>query len=149
MHLVEALLRLHEELAVELDATVFTDVELRDPTLHPVGIELIVPCLVQPVRYIHPLAITAYLNHLRTAVERAGVRMRGTSDDSAEMHRAGFLGVERIGDVVLEEFAGPPARDIKEAVVQGEVDVAHQRRHSLESLEDGRELFGIGRLRRD
>src|SRR5229473_180974 len=117
MDLVEALLRLDEELAVELEATVVTDVELRDPTLQPVGIELVVPGLVEPVRDVHALAVAADLHHLGTAVERAGVRMRGAADDPAEVHRPGLLGVERIGDVVLQEFAGTPARDIEEAVI--------------------------------
>src|SRR6266851_6155533 len=108
MHLVEALLRLDEELAVELEATVVTDVELRDPALQPVGVELVVPGFVQAVRDVDALAIAADLDHLGTAVERAGVRMRGAADDPAEVHRPGLLGVERIGDVVLPELAGTP-----------------------------------------
>src|SRR5207253_1389352 len=132
--------------AVELDASVVADVELRDPTLQPVGIELVVPRLVQTVRDVHALAVAAHLDHLRTTVERAGVRMRGAANDAAKVYRPGLLGAEWVGDVVLEEFARTPARDIEEAVVEGEVDVAHQWRYGLEPLEDGRQLIWIGRL---
>src|SRR3989442_13268656 len=119
MHLVEALLRLHEELAVELDATLVTHVELGDPTLQAVGIELVVPGLVQSIRDVDALAVAAYLHHLGAAVERPGIRMRGAPDDPAEAHRPGLYGAERVGDVVLPEFAGTPARHIEEAVAHG------------------------------
>src|SRR5439155_1211201 len=77
VHLVEPLIRLHEELAVELEAAVIAGVEFGNPALQAIRIELIVPCLVQPVRNIDALAVAADLHHLRAAVERTGVRMRG------------------------------------------------------------------------
>ena len=54
--------------------------------------------------------------------------------------------IERIGHVVLPQFPAAPARDIEEAVIERQVDVRHQRRHSLEALEQRRKLVRIGRL---
>ena len=65
------------------------------------------------------------------------------------MDGSGLFGAERVRDVVLQKFAGAPARDIEEAVVEGEVDVGDQGRHGLEALEQRRQLLGIGRLGRD
>src|SRR5208283_2640075 len=62
------------------------------------------------------------------------------------MERADFLRMKRIGNIVLQELAGSPARDVKEAVVEREVDVGDERGHGLEPLEQGRQLFRIGRL---
>jgi len=43
--------------------------------------------------------------------------------------------MERVSDVVLDEFAHTPARDIQVAVVHGEVDVGDKGRHRLEALQ--------------
>ena len=75
--------------------------------------------------------------------------MRGFPDDAAEVHRSRLLRVERIGDVVLQKLAGSPCRDIEEAVVEREVDVADQWRDRLETFQDWRQIIGIGRLSRD
>src|SRR5439155_19432306 len=131
---MKPLIRLHEELAVELEATVIAGVELGDPALQAIRIKLVVPCPVQPVRDIDALAVAADLHHLRAAVERTGVRMRGPANDPAEMHRPGLLGAERIGYVVLQEFARAPAGDIEEAVVEGSVDVGDEGPHRLEAV---------------
>ena len=60
-----------------------------------------------------------------------------------------FLRVERIGDVVLDELAQAPARDVQVAIVHREIDVGDERRDGLESLEERRQLLGVGGLGRD
>src|SRR5437773_6090633 len=132
---MEPLIRLHEELAVELEAAVLAGVKLCDPDLQAIRIELVVPCLVEPIRDIDPLAIAADLDHLRATVERTRCRMRGPANDPAEVHRPRLLGAERIRHVVLQEFAGAPAGNIEEAVVEGQIDVADEWRNRLEALQ--------------
>jgi hypothetical protein len=72
--------------------------------------------------------------------------MRGAPHDAAQMHGAGQLGIERIGDVVLPHFARAPARDVKPAVVEREIDIRDQGRHRFEALQQGRQLLRFGRL---
>ena len=72
--------------------------------------------------------------------------MRRLPHDSAQVHGAGKFGMERIGDVVLLEFSGAPARDVQKLIVEREIDVGDQRRHRFESFEQRRKFFGIGRL---
>ena len=56
-------------------------------------------------------------------------RVRPASDNPAEANRCGLARVERIADVVLLEFACAPAGYVQPLVVDGQVDVGHQRRH--------------------
>src|SRR3954469_25924322 len=67
---------------------------------HAGGVELIVPCRVERVRPIDAFAVTADLDHLRTAGIGLAVWMRRAARDAADMHRAGKLGlpVDRIFD---------------------------------------------------
>src|SRR5437764_5967672 len=134
--LVRALyLERHEEVRVRSDATIRVGVELHDPPLDALRLELGVPGGVQRVRHIDSLPIPADLHHLRAAVEGAGRRVSALVDDAAEVDRAGELGVERVRNVVLAELAGSPARDVEEPVVDGQVDVGDERRHGPEGLQ--------------
>ena len=54
--------------------------------------------------------------------------------------------MEWVADLVLAELAGAPARDVEVPIVQAEVDVGHQRRHSAERLERRRQQVRVGRL---
>jgi hypothetical protein len=68
---------------------------------------------------------------------------------AGQCHRGGpslSHGVVRIADVVLLELPGSPAGDVEPAVVDGEVDVAHERRHCAERLQRRRKLGGLGGL---
>ena len=67
-------------------------------------------------------------------------------DDPAQVHRADFARLGRIGDVVLLELTGAPAGDVEEAVVDRQVDVGDQRRDGSERLEGGWQEVGVGRL---
>src|SRR5205085_4279571 len=91
---------------------------------------------VERVGEINALAITTDLNHLRTTTERLIrlARVSRTSHNAAEMNRARLLRVGRVRDVVLDELPGPPARNIKEAVVERQVDISYKRGHGLEAL---------------
>ena len=117
----------------------------------PSGIELRVPRRVERVGEVHPPAVAAHLDHLRRAVERpvGRARMRRAPHDAADPRRAGEHRLERIAHVVLPELARAPARHVEEPVVQREVDVGHQRRHRLESLEQRRQVLGGRGLGRD
>src|SRR5262245_33036067 len=57
--------------------------------------------------------------------------------------------MERVGNVVLQHFPCAPAGDVKKPIVHGEIDIGDKRRHRLETLEQRRELLGIGWLSRD
>src|SRR6266851_9911239 len=68
------------------------------------------------------------------------------ADDAADVQRAGQLRLEWIRNIVLPELAGAPTRDIKEPVVEREIDVGDQRRDRLEAFEQRRQDFRIGRF---
>src|SRR5438445_4287101 len=72
--------------------------------------------------------------------------MRSLSHYPSEVDAPRLLWLERIADVELEELARAPRRDVEPLVVEGEVDVADQRRHRLEAFEQGRQEVGVGRL---
>src|SRR3712207_8576264 len=61
----------------------------------------------------------------------------------SDPHRAREARVERIAHVVAPQLARAPARDVEEAVVQREVDVADQRRHRAEGGEHRRQVGGV------
>ena len=75
--------------------------------------------------------------------------MRGLAHDPAEVDAACLLRLEWIADVELQELAGTPRRNVEPAVVEGEIDVGHERRHGLEALEQRRQNIGIRGLGRD
>src|SRR5208337_765983 len=137
-----------KEFRINLHAAVGFGIELYHPALNSVGIELRVPRRIKRVREIDAASVAAHLHHLRAAVQRcAGVlRMSRTTHDTAQMYGTCLLGMKGIGHVVLQKFSGSPAGDIKEAVVERQIDVRDQWRHSLESLEQRRQLFRIGGL---
>src|SRR5262249_27444810 len=98
------------------------------------GIELVVPCRVERVGPVDPLAVTANLDHLRTASIRLSVRVARTTSDAADVDGACKLWLPRVGDVVLAHLAGSPAGDVEEPVVHGKVDIGDQRRHCAKRL---------------
>src|SRR5205823_14676436 len=69
VNLVVALLGLEQEPAVDGQPARRVRVQANDPTLQPVGIELVVPRVVEPVAEIDALAVTADLDHLRPPVQ--------------------------------------------------------------------------------
>ena len=139
---------LDEKLFIELHPALWVRVNLYHPTLHTIGKELFIPRGIERVGEIDAFAVAADLDHLRTAVERLPgfARVGGAAHDAAEMERAGFFRVGGIRDVVLDKFAGSPARNVEEAVVERKVDIGDQGRHRLEAFEQGRKLFRVGRL---
>src|SRR5437667_12411801 len=89
------------------------------------------PMPVKRVREIDSFAIAAYFHHLRSARERLIrlLRMRCTIGYATDAYRAGLLRIERVRYVVLQKLACSPARDVKEFVVQRQIDVGHEWRH--------------------
>ena len=67
-------------------------------------------------------------------------------DDAAEPDGADLLRIERIADVVLDELARAPARDVQKTIVDRQIDVGDERRHRLEPLQNRRQLLRIGGL---
>ena len=67
---------------------------------------------------VQAAAVAADLHHLRAAAERlighGRVRVAATS---AEPHRAGLAGGERVADVVLLQLPGAPAGHVQPAVI--------------------------------
>src|SRR5579871_3155826 len=62
--------KLHEELVIELNSTLRTNVQFHHPTADALGIELFVPSPVQRIGEEHAFSIAAEFNHLRSAIER-------------------------------------------------------------------------------
>src|SRR5262245_19890504 len=112
-----------EEIAIERQAPAGIDVDLRHPSPYAVRIALAVPRRVQAVCDVDPFAVAADFEHLRSAVERllrpAG--MRRAARDAAEADRAHFFGIERVGDVVLDELTRAPARHVEISIVNREI----------------------------
>src|SRR5918992_90378 len=123
-------------------------VDTGHPGAYAVRVEDVVPRRVERVREVHAPTVSAHLHHLGRArqPQLGGCRVRGSVDDPAEAHRSRLSRVVRIAHVVLLELPRPPARDVQPAVVDGQVDVAHQRRYSAEGLKRGGEVGGFGRL---
>src|SRR6185312_8214346 len=92
------------------------------------------------------LTIAADFDHLWSTGIGLAVRMPRLLDNAAEAHRAGELQIKWVRDVVLPQFSGSPAGDVQKAVVERKLDVGDERRHGLESLEQGRELRGVSRF---
>src|SRR5580704_8107352 len=137
-----------KEFRIDRHASRRLRIELYHPAANSVRIELYVPGRIQRVREIDAASIAAQLHHLRTAVQTTtgNFRMRGAAHDAAQMHGAGLLGMKRIGNVILQEFAGSPARYVKETVIERQIDIGDERRNGLESLEQRRQQIGIGGL---
>src|SRR6266498_2458568 len=140
---------LDEEVGVEVDPTLGLDVELDQPPVDALRVELLVPRRVQRVREVDAPAVPADLHHLGPAVERAGGGMRRLSNDPADANGSCLLRVEGIPDVVLAHLAGSPAGDVQEPVVHREVDITHERGDGVERFEGRREDVRIRRLRRN
>src|SRR5579862_3936515 len=116
---------------------------------NPVRVELRIPRAVKRIGEVHALAVAADLRHLRPAAEWSSARMLRVLRDAADANASRKPRLHRIGHVVLAQFAGPPARDVEEAIVERQVDVAHQWRDRTEPLQERRQIVGIGRFRRD
>src|SRR5262245_39943206 len=78
----------HKEPGIEGDAAVRIGVELHHPTLDTVGIELRVNGTVERIGKVDAFAVTADLDHLRSAAQCAvfGAGMRGPRDDAPDPH---------------------------------------------------------------
>src|SRR6266567_3821566 len=108
MHLVTPqIAEIDEKLRVEPHAALGIRVHLHHPASDALGIELRVPWCVERVREVSPATVTAEFDHLRSTVKRRFrlLGMRGTAHDPAQMKRSSLLGMERIGDIVLQKFA--------------------------------------------
>src|SRR5262249_36060352 len=101
---------------------------------YAVRIELVVPRRVERVGPVDPLAVTANLNHLRTASIHLAIRVGRTTSDAADVDRTRKLWLPRVGDVVLAHLAGSPAGDVKKTVIHGKVDIGDQRGHCAKRL---------------
>src|SRR5205807_1634771 len=111
---------LDKEIFIEFHSAVLAGLDFYHPTLYAFGKELLVPWGVERVGEIDALAVAADLDHLRATVERLPglLRVSGPAHDAAEVERAGLFWVGGIGDVVPDELACAPARDVEEAVVE-------------------------------
>src|SRR5262249_57263639 len=98
------------------------------------GIELVVPRRVERVGPVDPLAVTANLDHLRTAAIHLAAWVRGTTSDAADVDRACKLWLPRVRDVLLTHLAGSPTSDIEEPVIHGKVAITDQRPHCAKRL---------------
>src|SRR5262245_51627670 len=90
---------------------------------HAVGIELVVPCRIERIGPVDPLAVTTDLDHLRATGIRLAVGMGGTTSNPADVDRVRKLRFPGIGNVILAHFAGSPAGDIKKPIIHGKVNI--------------------------
>src|SRR5680860_1142444 len=142
------LVAMREEPLFHAHSATGVDVDLGHPGADAVGVELVVPRAVERVGEVDPASVSAYLDHLWAAGEWH-VRVRGVwraTDDPAEVHRADFARLGRIGDVVLLQLTGAPARDVEEAVINRQVDVADEWRNGPKRLECGWQEVSVGRF---
>src|SRR5580704_6977000 len=113
-------IELDEKLFIQAHPTLRVRVDLDHPTLYAIWIELLVPRRVQRVGEINALSVAADLDHLRRALQLlTGLAwVRRAAHDATHMDRTRLLRVGGIGDVVLDELASPPARNVEESVVE-------------------------------
>src|SRR5580765_1128165 len=139
---------LDEELFIELHPALRVRLKLNHPTLQTVGINLLIPRSVERIGEIDALAIAADLHHLRAAVQRllGLARVSRPSHNATQMHRARLPLVNWVRNIVFDELPRSPARNIKEAIVERQVDVRYQRRYRLEALKEQRQFFRVSRL---
>src|SRR5918992_4433545 len=142
-------IELDEEVGVYGETTLRVHVQLGDPAVEALRVELLVPGGIERVAEVHPAPVAAQFHHLRPPVQGTGGRVRRLANDSPQMHGARVPGVERIGDIVLPHLSGTPTGDVEEAVVEREVDVGNHGRHRSEVLKSGRQLIRIRWLCRD
>src|SRR5262245_49412423 len=116
-----------EEVVVEGHSSAGVDVDFGHPSPDAIRIDLAVPRRVEAVSDIDSFAVAADFDHLRSAVERLlrRTRMRHASGNATEPDRAHSLRTERVGDVVLDELPGAPARHVQKTIVNREIDVGH------------------------
>src|SRR5262249_28785083 len=107
----------HPILLCEFEATGCVRIGHDLNTRHSVGIELVVPGGVERIGPVNPLAVTADLDHLRTAWIGLAARVGCTASNATEVDRTRKLRVSRVSDVVLTHLAGSPAGDVKEPVI--------------------------------
>src|SRR5580698_9354527 len=152
MHLMAAqITEFKKEFPVELHAAVGLGIDLYHPALNSVRIELYVPRRIKRVRKIDPTSVAAQLHHLEAAVQwRTGIlRMARATHYTSQMHGTCLLGMKRVRHVVLQKFSRSPTGNVKEAVVERQIDVGDEWRHGLESFEQRRQCFWIGCLGRN
>src|SRR5258708_40084786 len=63
------------------------------------GIELVIPCRIERIGPVPPLAVAADLPHLRTAGKCLAIRVRRAPYDAADVDRARKLRLPGVGDV--------------------------------------------------
>src|SRR5215471_12984212 len=76
------------------------------------GIELIIPRRIQRIGPVHPLAVTANLDHLGTACILLAARVGRTASNAADVDRGCKLRLSRVGDIILTHLTGSPARNV-------------------------------------
>src|SRR3954452_9028661 len=110
-----ALWPVDEKFRIEGHPATRLHIELDHPSVEAALVELRIDSSIERIGEIDPAAIPADLDHLRAATELSILRprMRCPRDNAADPHFARELGIERIGDIVLLQIAGAPARHVK------------------------------------
>src|ERR1700728_2687405 len=134
-----------KELWINLHPTIGLGIKLDHPAPNSVRIELRIPRCIKGVCKINPTSIAAHLHHLGAAVQGgAGIlRMSSAAHDTTQMHGTRPLRMKRVRNVILQKFSGSPAGNIKEAVVERQIDVRDKWRHGFESFEQRWQFVGI------
>src|SRR6266567_4622532 len=106
--------RLHKKFRIECDAALWRGIEFHHPAPDAGWIELFIPCGVEGIGEIHALTVATDFDHLRTTAQQlVGFgRMWRLPNNAADVNRARFLWMERVGYVVLEKFPCAPAGDV-------------------------------------
>src|SRR5262249_62220624 len=102
-------------------------------TARAVGVDLLVQCSVKRVREVDSFTVSAHFHHLWPACERSIrlLRMRCAIGYATDAYRASLLRIERVRYVVLQKLARSKAGDVKELIVQRQIDVRHKWRHGF------------------
>src|SRR6266540_7545507 len=95
----------HEIVLCQLEAAACVRIGHHFSAWYAVGIELVVPRRVERVGPVDPLAVTADLDHLRTACIHLAARVWRTASDAADVDRARKLRLPLVSDVLLTHLA--------------------------------------------
>src|SRR6516164_4503960 len=129
--------RSNKKVWVKRQRAVRPGIGFNEPGTDSVRIYLLVPGGIQRVGKVNAFSVTAYLHHLRAAIER-GVRLlrmgRATYDSADLKHRCELRAIGN-RDVVTAQFPGSPAGYIKPFIIKRQVKVGNEGwNHCLKAL---------------
>src|SRR5256885_13884297 len=82
--LMTALLTMEEEIGIRCQPAGGVGIQLDQPAINPIRVELVLPAPVEPVAEVHPLSVAAHLYHLGTTLQRPRASNRLPAQDASD-----------------------------------------------------------------